>query len=244
MRFVDLKSEDQLDMQSLHRARSRLVGERTVLINQLRAVLLERGITVAQGRRRLARYLSQALDGDDVPALRLSSRIRQLIEDMRAQWCELDRRIAEFDAEFVAAARADEPARRLSTIPGIGAINATALVAAVGDARSFARARDLAAWLGLVPRQATTGGRPRLLGITKRGNKYLRTLLIHGARAALPSLLTVESPLGNWLRGLSARAHRNTVIVALASKLARIAWAVLRSSTTYNAANSGRLIVA
>jgi transposase len=244
MRFVDLKSEDQLDMQSLHRARSRLVGERTVLINQLRAVLLERGITVAQGRRRLARYLSQALDGDDVPALRLSSRIRQLIEDMRAQWCELDRRIAEFDAEFVAAARADEPARRLSTIPGIGAINATALVAAVGDARSFARARDLAAWLGLVPRQATTGGRPRLLGITKRGNKYLRTLLIHGARAALPSLLTVESPLGNWLRGLSARAHRNTVIVALASKLARIAWAVLRSSTTYSAANSGRLIVA
>jgi transposase len=244
MRFVDLKSEDQLDMQSLHRARSRLVGERTVLINQLRAVLLERGITVAQGRRRLARYLSQALDGDDVPALRLSSRIRQLIEDMRAQWCELDRRIAEFDAEFVAAARADEPARRLSTIPGIGAINATALVAAVGDARSFARARDLAAWLGLVPRQATTGGRLRLLGITKRGNKYLRTLLIHGARAALPSLLTVESPLGNWLRGLSARAHRNTVIVALASKLARIAWAVLRSSTTYNAANSGRLIVA
>jgi transposase len=165
MRFVDLKSEDQLDMQSLHRARSRLVGERTALVNQLRAVLLERGITVAQGRRRLARYLSQALDGDDAPALQLSSRIRQLIEDMRAQWCELDRRIAEFDAEFVAAARADEPARRLSTIPGIGAINATALVAAVGDARSFARARDLAAWLGLVPRQATTGGRPRLLGI-------------------------------------------------------------------------------
>jgi transposase len=139
------------------------------------------------------------------------------------------------DAEFVAAGRSDVTARRLSTIPGIGTLNATALVAAVGNARSFARARDLAAWLGLVRRQATTGGRPRLLGITKRGNKYLRTLLIHGARAALPALSTTEGSLGNWLRGLSARAHRNTVVVALASKLARIAWSVLRSGTTYNA---------
>jgi len=235
MRFVELKSEKQLDMQSLHRARSRLVGERTALINQLRAVLLERGITVAQGRSRLERYLALALDGDDAPPLPLSPRMRQLIDDMRAQWRELDRRIAAFDAEFVATARSDEAARRLSTIPGIGVLNATALVAAVGDARNFARARDLAAWLGLIPRQATTGGRPRLLGITKRGNKYLRTLLIHGARAALPSLATTEGQLGNWLRGLSARAHRNTVIVALASKLARIAWAVLRSAATYNA---------
>ena len=159
---------------------------------------------------------------------------------MRAQWRELDR--ADRGIRWRVRRRRPQrgSARRLSTIPGIGAINATALVAAVGDARSFARARDLAAWLGLVPRQATTGGRPRLLGITKRGNKYLRTLLIHGARAALPSLLTVESPLGNWLRGLSARAHRNTVIVALASKLARIAWAVLRSSATYNAAIGGQ----
>jgi transposase len=244
MRFVELKSEDQLDMQSLHRARSRLVGERTALINQLRAVLLERGIAVAQGRSRLRRYLVSALDGDDAPPLPLSSRIGQLIDDMRAQWSELDRRIAAFDAEFVTAARNNADARRLSTIPGIGVLNATALVAAVGDARSFSRARDLAAWLGLVPRQATTGGRPRLLGITKRGNKYLRTLLIHGARAALPSLATTEGPLGNWLRGLSARAHRNTVIVALANKLARIAWAVLRSATTYSATIGGRPVAA
>lgn len=234
MRFVELKSETQLDMQSLHRARSRLVGERTALINQLRAALLERGITVPQGRRRLERFLELIPDREDAPPL-LSPRIRLLIDDMRAQWRELDRRIAAFDAEFVAAARSDVTARRLSTIPGIGSLNATALVAAVGNARSFARARDLAAWLGLVPRQATTGGRPRLLGITKRGNKYLRTLLIHGARAALPALSTTEGSLGNWLRGLSARAHRNTVVVALASKLARIAWSVLRSAATYNA---------
>jgi len=238
MRFVELKSETQLDTQSLHRARSRLVGERTALINQLRAVLFERGISVAQGRRRLAQYLALILDSETSPPshppLPLSSRMRLLIHDMRAQWGELDRRITAFDAEFVAAARSDKTARRLVTIPGIGVLNATALIAAVGDARNFARGRDLAAWLGLVPRQATTGGRPRLLGITKRGNNYLRSLLIHGARAALPSLTTAEGALGNWLRGLSARAHRNTVIVALASKLARIAWAVLRSTATYN----------
>ena len=119
--------------------------------------------------------------------------------------------------------------RLLTTIPGIGVVNATALVAAIGNARTFARGRDLAAWLGLVPRQVTTGGKPRLLGITKRGNVYLRKILIHGARAALPSLATSATPLGAWLRGLIARAHKNKVVVALANKLARIAWAVLRT---------------
>jgi len=191
MRFVELKSEMQLDVQSLHRARSRLVGERTALINQLRAVLFERGVTVAQGRRRLERYLALVLDRDEAPTLQLSPRMRLLIDDMRAQWCELDRRIAAFDAEFVAAARSDETTRRLSTIPGIGAINATALVAAVGDARSFARARDLAAWLGLVPRQATTGGRPRLLGITN-------------AREQIP-----PHAADTWGPGGAAIAHRD-----------------------------------
>src|SRR3954462_1174369 len=155
MRFVELKSEAQLDMQTLHRSRSRLVGERTALINQLRAVLLERGLTVAQGRRKLERYLSQVLDSEDGPLLLLSPRMRLLIDDMRAQWRELDRRITALDTEFVAAARSDDAARRLATIPGIGVLNATALIAAVGDAQSFARGRDLAAWLGLVPRQAS-----------------------------------------------------------------------------------------
>ena len=140
---------------------------------------------------------------------------------------ELDRRIAAFDEEFAASARQDEAARRLATVPGIGPINATALVAAVGDASTFGRARDLAAWLGLVPKQATTGGRPRLLGITKRGNRYLRKNLIHGARAVLPPLAVTGHALGDWLRGLLERAHKNTVVVALANKLARIAWAVL-----------------
>jgi transposase len=230
MRFIELKSEAQFDMQSLHRARDRLVGERTALINQLRAILLERGITVPQGRRRLEVYLDTLLAEDQVP---LSPRTRLLVEDQRAEWRELDRRIEAFDEEFAAAARSDEAARLLTTIPGIGPLNATALVAAIGRAATFGRGRDLAAWLGLVARQMTTGGRPRLLGISKRGNVYLRKMLVHGARAALPTLLKGETGLGRWLRGLSARAHVNTVVVALAAKLARIICAVLRSGQKF-----------
>ena len=126
-----------------------------------------------------------------------------------------------------------QPRRKLPSIPGIGVLNATALVAAVGDAAVFRRGRDLAAWLGLVPRQHTTGGKPKLLGITKRGNTYLRVLFIHGARAALPWLAQAQTPLGAWLRGLLARAHRNVAVVALANKLARIAWATLRHGTRF-----------
>ena len=230
MRFVELKSETQLDMQSLHRARDRLVGERTALINQLRAFLLERGIAVAQGRRKLELHMETLLAAEP---LTLSPRTRRLIEDMRAEWQELDRRIEAFDEEFAGQARMDETARLLTTIPGIGPLNATALVAAMGKAETFGRARDLAAWLGLVPRQATTGGKPKLLGISKRGNVYLRRMLIHGARAALPTLSKSEAPLGAWLRGLMARAHVNTVVVALAAKLARIVCAVLHSGKPF-----------
>ena len=235
MRFVTLKSEAQLDGQTLHRARTRLVGQRTALINQLRAVLLERGIVVAKGRRRLEEYLARMLDDGSAGLRTLSGRILLLIGDMRREWRDLDTRIATLTAELVEQARVDEAARRLTTIPGFGALNATALVAAIGAGETFCRARDLAAWLGLVPRQATTGGRPRLLGITKRGNVYLRTLLVHGARAALPSLSASATSLGAWLRALTARTHKNKVIVALAGKLARIAWAVLRSGTNYTA---------
>jgi transposase len=168
MRFVELKSAEQLDMQSLHRVRDRLVGERTALINQLRAVLLERGFTAPQGRRKLEQALTVLLDerGELPPSFALSPRVRTLVEDMRAEWAELDRRIAAFDDEFAAIAKSDATARRLATIPGIGVLNATALAAAIGNAATFARGRDLAAWLGLVPRQATTGGKPRLLGIS------------------------------------------------------------------------------
>jgi transposase len=226
MRFVELKSEAQLDLQSLHRARDRLVGERTALINQLRAFLLERGIVVPKGRHKLEVRLAEVLATGQAA---LSPRTRLLIEDMRAQWSELDGRILAFDDEFAARARADEAARLLMTIPGIGPLNATALAAAVGRAEAFGRGRDLAAWLGLVPKQATTGGKPKLLGISKRGNGYLRKMLVHGARAALRMLSGTDTALGRWLRGLLQRAHKNTVVVALAAKLARVAGAVLRS---------------
>ena len=230
MRFIELKSAEQLDMQSLHRVRDRLVSERTALLNQLRAILLERGIVIPQGRRKLEDHLRTLLEGQEAI---LSTRVWSLLNDMRAEWRELDSRIEALTDEFAAQAKTDEAARRLATIPGIGVLNATALVAAVGNAATFARGRDLAAWLGLVPRQMTTGGKPRLMGITKRGNKYLRKLLVHGARAALPSLSASATPLGKWLTSLLERAHKNTVVVALANKLARIVWAVLRRGETY-----------
>jgi len=232
MRFVELKSEKQLDMQTLHRARDRLVGERTALVNQLRAILFERGVVIAQGRRNLERELNAMLCEEG--ALAVSQRLRTLIEGMREEWRVLDQRIGTFDDEFAAHAKTDEAARRLATIPGIGVLNATALAAAIGEGQTFAHGRDLAAWLGLVPRQITTGGKPRLVGITKRGNCYLRKLLIHGARAVLPTLSKSETPLGRWLRALLVRVHKNVAVVALASKLARVAWAVLRHKVTFN----------
>jgi transposase len=232
MRFVPLKSQAQLDLQTIHRVRQRLVGRRTALINQLRAILLERGITVPQRRRVLEKRLAGIL-ADEPNGL--SPRIRHLIEDMRREWHDLDTRIDAFNAELAATARRDDTCRRLCEIPGIGPLNATALVAAVGTAAGFAKGRDMAAWLGLVPRQRSTGGKQRLLGISKRGNKHLRTLLIHGARAALPYLAARQDALGSWLRMLLARAHRNVVIVALANKLARIAWAVLAGTHRYHA---------
>ncbi len=226
MRFVELKSQEQLDLQTLHRSRDRLVSERTALINQLRAILLERGVIVAQGRRKLDHELAALID--EKQGAGLGQRVLLLIEDMRAQWKELDRRIGVFDAEFAAFAKTNEDASLLLSIPGVGTMIASGLIAAVGKAETFEHGRDLAAWLGLVPRQSTTGGKPKLLGISKRGNKYLRRILIHGARAVLPHLARKETSLGRWVRSLLARAHKNVAVVALANKLARIAWAVLR----------------
>ena len=202
MRFVELKSEEQLDMQILHRARDRLVAERTSLINQLRAILLERGIIMSQGRKKLEVSLAMLMIAD---VTSISPRTRILIEDMQEQWRDLDRRITAFDDEFKDYSRSDGACRLLTTIPGIGPLNATAFVAAIDDARTFGSGRDLAAWLGLVTRQMTTGGKPRLL-VSKRGNGYLRKMLIHGARAALPTLSKGQTILGSWLRSLLGRA--------------------------------------
>lgn len=230
MRFVSLKSEAQLDLQVLHRARERLVLARTALINQLRAVLLERGIVLPKGRATLIRRLGEI----GVEGLGVGARTIKLIKDLRDECAGLDRRIEAYDDEFVALTRTNEQARQLASIPGIGAINATALLAAVGDGSAFAKARDLAAWLGLTPRQHSTGGKTKMLGISKRGNRYLRKQLIHGARAALPHLAGKPTRTGAWLQKLLARSHPNVVVVALAAKLARIVWAVLRHGTSFD----------
>ena len=235
MRLVEPKSEAQLDLQSLHRVRERLVGERTALANRMRGLLLERGVVVAKGRRALREALSAPLAEQ---AGGLGPRMRALLSGMRAEWEALDDRIASFDREFAGIARDDEDARRLAGVPGIGVAVATALVAAVGRGEAFGKGRDLAAWLGLVPRRATTGGKPRLLGISRRGSTCLRKPLIHGARAVLPRLAGSATPLGRWLAGLLARAHRNKAVVALANKLARIAWAVLRRGRGFEPAPS------
>src|SRR6056297_4163185 len=230
MSFVGIKSEEQLDLQALHRARERLVSDRTRLINQGRGFLMERGIRIGVGRHVFQKELTRlTAEGSDD----LSRRMLMLLSDMASELDVINNRIAAIDAEIKALAKADADMQRLMEIPGVGPTIATALVAAVGTGSSFGKGRDLAAWLGLVPRQVTTGGRPKLLGITKRGNKYLRMLFIHGARAALPSLARSATPLGQWLRGLLARAHRNVVTVAMANKMARIAWAVLTKGERY-----------
>jgi len=229
MRLVTPKSEAQLDLQILHRARARLVAERTRLTNQLRAMLLERGIILPKRRSPLINRLDE-LRASDSP---ISARMLCLLQDLRDEWAELDRRIASYDDELVTLTSEDELARHLVAVPGIGVINATALVAAVGDASAFAKGSDLAAWLGLTPRQHSTGGKTKMLGISKRGNRYLRTQLIHGARAAMRHFAEQRTAMGAWLRNLLARAHPNVVVVALAAKLARIAWAVLRRGGAY-----------
>jgi transposase len=209
MRFVELKSQEQLDLQALHRVA--LARWRT-LLNHLCAILLERDHIFRKGD-----VLEAAVDALVIdPASEISGRGRQLVTDIRREWQVLHSHTEALNAEFVAIARHDDAARGLVTIPGVGVLNATALVVAVGDASAFRRGRDLGAWLGLVPKQHTTGGKPKLLGISKRGNKYLRMLFIHGARAAMPSLAESKSPLGSWLRGLLARTHRNIAIVASA----------------------------
>jgi transposase len=189
------------------------------LTNQLRAVLLERGLILPKRRAPMKQRLNELMAGE----VAISPRALRLLRALCDEWLELDRRIKADDDELAALTREDDLARRLATIPGIGVINATALLAAVGDAATFGKGRDLAAWLGLTPRQPSTGGRTKLLGISKRGNTYLRTQLIHGARAAMVHLAAKPNRLGAWLRQRLARAHPNVVVVALAAKLARTA---------------------
>lgn len=224
MRFVTVKTADQLDLQALHRARERLIHNRTRLINQARAFLMERGLRIGQGRHVFQRALRDIVATEHAD---IGGRIQELIRDMAAELDELNERIAAFDMEIQDLARSDPDMRRLTEIPGIGPMIASALVAAIGDGKTFAKGRDLSAWLGLVPRQVSTGGKAKLIGISKRGNPYLRKLFIHGARTVLHLVKDRTSPPARWTDQLKARRHDNVAVVAMANKLARIAWAVL-----------------
>jgi transposase len=230
MRFVPVKNTEQLDLQALHRARDRFVHDRTAVVNQIRAFLLENDIPMRTGRAYLKRELPFVLeDGEN----RLSDRMRSLLHRLYRHWNSLEAQIKDVTDELKVIANSRDDCRRLLTVPGVGPLVATAMVAAIGNGSQFTRGRQLAAWLGLVPRQNSTGGTPRLLGISKRGNSYLRRLMIHGARSVYMHMHRERFALGQWIEQLQARAHRNVVVVALANKMARTCWAVLTTGTVY-----------
>lgn len=232
MRFVPLKSSEQLDLQALHRVRSRLVTQKTAVINQIRGFLLERGIPVRQGATALRSALPEILA---TCSDTLSPRVLRLIEELIGDWRYLETRVASITAELEALVDRDEHCRRLMSAPGVGPITSSAMVAAIGTGEAFARGRDFAAWLGLVPKQISTGDRTILAGITKRGNRYLRTLFIQGARAVLLRRQTwAKHGFGDWLERASKRLHSNVLVVALAAKLARIAWSMLAKQRSYD----------
>ena len=241
MRFVAIKSVEQQDIQSIHRMRSLAVGQRTALINQTRGLLLEYGIEVAQGRAALQRRLPEILED---AGNGLSGRFRAELQGLYEELQHLNARVAHYDAQIDQIAKDNAQAQTLMQLPGIGAKGATALLAAVGEDPSlFKNGRGMAAWLGLVPRQHSTGGKERLLGISKRGDVYLRQLLIHGARSVLRVAEHKDDPLCRWATALKTRRHPNVAAVALANKLARIAYAILTTGQAYDP-NSARSIAA
>ncbi len=224
MRFVEVKSAEQVDIQSLHRVRDQMVSNRTRLICQMRAFCLEYGVAIHQGVGKFKADLPGVLANEEND---LTPGIRKLLGDLFDDLRRLEQRVAEVTRQIEAVAARDERTRRLMTVPGIGPLVATAIVAAAGDGRQFRKARDMAAWLGLVPSERSTGGKTTLLGISKRGNHYLRRLLIHGARSCVIHLDRSRDRLGAWLSGLEQRMHINKVTVALAAKVARVAWVIL-----------------
>jgi len=228
MRFVGIKTVEQQAILSVHRARDLLVRQRTMLVNSLRGLMAEFGVAEAQGRMGAGRLIEIVGDETDqrVPAL-----ARRALASLVAQLHGVGREIRALDREISAWHRQSDVSRRLATIPGIGPITATALVASVPDPSVFTSARQFSAWLGLVPRQYSTGGKPRLGGISKRGDGYLRRLLMTGATAALQHSKVIKAQ--PWVLGLLERRPRKLVAVALANKMARIAWAVMSRETRY-----------
>ena len=245
MRFVPIKSVEQQSVLALHTVRQGFVKARTAQANQIRGLLAEFGIIIPQGISHIATSLPEILeDGENG----LPGTFRQLIERLGAHLKELDRQVQELDVQIQLWHRDNAASRRLAQIPGIGPITASALLGLIGEPKHFASGRQFAAWLGLVPRQHSSGGKQTLLGISKRGDSYLRTLLIHGARAVIRLAENKPGYAGSWLAGVLKRRHKNVAAVALANKNARIAWALLahdREYTTgYPLADSSRCFTA
>jgi transposase len=231
MKFVATKTADQLDLQAMHRVRERLVSQCTGVINQIRTFLLERGIAVRQGVRFLRTDLPNILaKRSDV----LSPRMMRIIEDLAGDWRRLDERIEVLSTDIEALADQDPACERLMTVPGIGPIISTATVAAIGNGSAFSKGRDFGAWLGLVPRQMSTGDRTILGKISKQGNRYLRVLFVQAARVVLIKPMSWERHgLKSWIEAAKKRLHPNVLAIALANKLARIAWAVLNKERNF-----------
>ena len=231
MRFVAVKSVAQQDTQAAHRIREELVGQRTAKANQIRGLCGEYGIVAPVGIQQLRRALPQWLED---AGNGLTDDFRVLLSDLAADLRHVDDRIGSLDARIAQCVKDDPMARRLLELRGVGPLTASALAGALGDGRAFAKGRDFAASLGLTPRQHSSGGKARLLGISKRGDGYLRKLLVHGARAVLRHVKDRDDALSQWLNTLAARKHVNVATVALANKTARVAWAIVHNDTAYD----------
>ena len=230
MRFVPIKTDDQLDLQSLHRVRERWVGRRTAVINQIRGLLLERGITVLKGRRHIEQSLPGILEDPDN---KLSGALRVLLTELRLEMQYLHRQIEESDKLIVRIANELEPCRRLVAIPGIGPVIATATIVAIGNGAAFRKGRGFAAWLGVVPGEHSTGGKQKLSDTSRRGNKYLRKLFVQGAHTVLQQRMKQVTALSAWLAQLTTRKRIQVAAVAMANKMARMVWAVLSKGEAY-----------
>ena len=232
MRFVPVKDVAQQDIQALHRVRERLVTARTALVNEMRGLLAEYGIVLPQGLAKFRQALMSTLEAEHTQLTPLG---QELFHKLFGELGKLDAELAYYQDKLEALAQAHPVCQRLLTIPGIGPLTATALIAAVGDAGVFKNGRQFAAWFGLVPKQYSTGGQTRLLGISKRGDSYIRKLLIHGARATLRWARTKADRRSQWIRGLLDRRGWNRTAVAVANKKARIVWTLLSRGGIYEA---------
>jgi transposase len=230
MRFVPIKRIEPQDLQALHRVRERLMKARTALVNEIRGLLSEYGIVLPQSIAKFRALIVEKLEADQAKLTALSTEVFWHLYD---EFLALEKRLAYDDEKLTAMGQAHPECQRLQTIPGIGPVTATALIAAIGDVTQFKNGRQLAAWLGLVPREHSTGGKPRLLGISTRGDRYLRKLLGHGARATLRWVDTRSDERSRWLRALIARRGKNRAAVALANTNARIVWALLAYNQEY-----------